>query len=59
MRHWGDLNMLQLRCVFFLFHMPLGLHTTPVKINVPLSDSLTEAITSGCRDEWEHRGVGK
>lgn len=46
--------MLQLRCVFFFFHMPMGLHTTPGKINVLLSDSLTEAITSGCRDEWEH-----
>lgn len=34
--------------------MPMGLHTTPGKINVLLSDSLTEAITSGCRDEWEH-----
>lgn len=49
--------MLQLRCVFFFFHMPMGLHTTPGKINVLLSDSLTEAITSGCRDEWEH-GLG-
>lgn len=39
--------------------MPVGLHTTPVKINVLLSDSLTEAITRGCGDEWEHRGVGK
>ena len=51
--------MLQLRCVFFFFHMPMGLHTTPGKINVLLSDSLTEAITSGCRDEWEHRGGWK
>lgn len=37
--------------------MPVGLCTTPVKINVLLSDSITEAITSGHRDRWEQRGL--
>lgn len=35
--------------------MLMGPCTIPVKINVLLSDSLTEAITSGHRDGWEHR----
>lgn len=37
--------------------MPMGLWTTLATINVLLSDSLTEAMTSGRRDGWEQRGL--